>query len=434
MEKNEITKIFLPYGKGKIEVNIPKANLIGIAQCKQLPKLKDELGAINYALDHPINSPRLEQIVMPGEKVCIVVDDTTRPTPTYKLLPPLLNRLNSVGVRKNDIRIIIATGMHRPATSEEFKLLLGSDIVNNYQVVSHDSSIKKEMVYIGRSKSGNSIWINQNVINCDFKILVGYVRPHPIFGYTGGRKSIVPGVADEQTNKYNHRPEWVCRNPYCDYLNLTNNPSHEDAVDIARRVNADFILNVVLNEKKEIAKVVAGELIEAWLEAVKIVKQSVLFEVNELADVVISSPGNYPDDINLYQALPYAIVSRKQPIFKKGALMILIARCQDGLGSEQAFKVLKEAKDFSEVVNKLEKYGIKKDEHAAYAFAYFSLLHKINTMVFTEGVDDAILKELKVEPVKSLQSSIEQALQIHGTMARILVVPNSKNIIVKLRR
>lgn len=433
MSKNEITKISLPYGKSKIEVNIPKANLIGIAQCKQLPELKDELSAINYALDHPINSPYLEQIVRPGGKVCIVVDDTTRPTPTYKLLPPLLNRLNSFGVRKGDIKIIIATGMHRPATSEEFKLLLGSDIVNNYQVVSHDSSIKKEMVYVGRSKSGNPIWINQNVINCDFKILVGYIRPHPIFGYSGGRKSIVPGVANEQTNKYNHRPEWVCRNPYCDYLNLTNNPSHEDAVDIARRVNVDFILNVVLNKKKEIVKVVAGELVEAWLEAVEVVKQSVLFEVNELADVVISSPGNYPDDINLYQALPYAIVSRKQPVFKKGASMILIARCQDGLGSEQAFKILKEAKNFSEVISRLEKYGIKKDEHAAYAFAYFSLLHKINTMVFTKGVASSILKELKVEPVKSLQSSVEKAFQIHGNKARILVVPNSKNVVVKFK-
>jgi len=435
MGRNEITKIMLPYGKGKIELNIPKANLVGVAQCKQLPKLKDELSTINYALDHPINSPRIEQIVMHRKKVCIVVDDVTRPTPTYKLLPPLLDRLNSVGVTGSDIIIVIATGMHQPVTSKEIELLLGSDIANNYQVVSHNSSSKKEMVYIGRSKSGNSIWINKNVINCDFKILVGYVRPHPIFGYTGGRKSIVPGIADEQTIKYNHRPEWVCLNPYCDYLNLANNPSHEDAVDIARRVNVDFILNVVLNKKKEIVKIVAGELVEAWLEAVRVVKQSVLFEINELADVVISSPGNYPDDVNLYQALPYAIVSRKQPVFKKGALMILVAKCQDGLGSEQAFKVLREAENFSEVINKLEKYGIKKDEHVAYAFAYFSLLHKINTMVFTEGVDNATLKEIKVEPViRSLQSSIEQALQIYGKRARILVVPESKNIVVKLRK
>lgn len=433
MEKNEIIKVSLPYGKSKVELNIPKVNLIGIARSKQLPALKDELKAINYALDHPINSPHLEKVIMSGKKVCIVVDDTTRPTPTYKLLPPLLSRLNIAGVRNNDIKIIIATGMHQPATSEEFRLLLGSDIVENYQVISHDSSIKKEMTYIGQSKSGNSIWINQNVVKCDFKILVGYVRPHPIFGYSGGRKSIVPGVADEETNKYNHRPEWVCHNPYCDYLNLTNNPSHEDAVDIARRVNVDFILNVVLNKEKEIVKVVAGELVEAWLEAVKVVKQSVLFEVNELADVVISSPGNYPDDINLYQALPYAIVSRKQTVFKKGASMILVAACQDGLGSEQAFKILKESKDFSEVISRLEKHGIKKDEHAAYAFAYFSLLHKINTMVFTKGVDSSTLKEIKVEPVRSLKSSIKKAFKIHGNKARILVVPNSKNVVVKIR-
>lgn len=433
MDNNEMAEVFLPYGKSKIGVSIPKANLINIALGRKLPGIVDELSAIHYALDNPINSPILEKILLPGNKVCIIVDDATRPTPTYKLLPPLLGRLSSIGVKKSEIKIIIATGMHRPATSHELEFLLGSSIVTQYQVINHNYSNKKEMLYVGKSKSGNSIWINKHVINSDFKILLGYVRPHPIFGFTGGRKSIVPGVADEETNQFNHRPEWVCHNPYCDYLNLTNNPSHEDAVDIAKRINANFILNVVLNEKKEIVKVVAGDLIEAWLEAVKVVEKSVLFEVDELADIVISSPGNYPDDVNLYQALPYAIVSRKKPVFKKGATMILVAKCQDGLGSLQGFKLLEESEDFPEVIDKVKKFGIRKDEHFAYAFAYFSLLHKVDTMVLSEGVGFETLKKIKVHPIKTLQSSLEKAFKIHGNRARILVVPKSKNVVVRLK-
>jgi nickel-dependent lactate racemase len=433
MEARETTEIVFPYGKSSIPINIPTKNLIGVARSTQLAGLRDENAAINDALNHPINSLCLEQMISPGNKVCIIVDDITRPTPTSKLLPPLLERLHSCGLESNDITIIIATGMHSPATFQEMRLIIGPEISENYNVISHNAANKEEMVYVGKSKSGNSIWINRHVIESDLKILIGYVRPHPIFGYTGGRKSIVPGVADEETNKYNHRPEWVCHNPYCDYLNLENNPSHEDAVDIARRVKVDFILNVVLNEKKELVKVVAGELVDAWLEATEVVKRAAIFEINELADIVISSPGPYPDDINLYQALPYAIASRKHPVFKNGATMLLVAQCREGLGNEHTFDILQETEDFLQVIERLEKRGIKRDEHSMYAFAYFSLRYDIKTMAHTEGITKQTLKRLKIAPVVNLNQTIANLLRIYGPNARILAIPNSKNVIVRLR-
>jgi nickel-dependent lactate racemase len=433
MEARKMTEIVFPYGKSSIRINIPTRNLIGVARSKQLPGLRDEDAAIKDALDHPINSLCLEQMVSPGKKVCIIVDDITRATPTAKLLPPVLERLHSRGLSKDDIKIIIATGMHAPATFQEKRLIVGAEISENYNVISHDAANKEEMVYVGQSKSGNSIWINRHVIESDYKILIGYVRPHPIFGFTGGRKSIVPGVADEQTNKYNHRPEWVCRNPNCDYLNLEDNPSHEDAVDIARRVKVDFIVNVVLNEKKELVKVVAGELVDAWREATALVKRAAIFEVDELADIVISSPGPYPDDINLYQALPYAIASRKHPVFKKGATMLLVARCQEGLGNEHTFDVLRETENFAQVITRLEKQGIKRDEHFTYAFAYFSLLHNVRTMVYTEGITEQTLRSLKIAPAVNFTKTIENLLRAYGSNARILVIPNSKNVIVHFR-
>lgn len=433
MKARETTKIVFPYGKSSIGINIPARNLIGVARSEQLPGLRDEEAAIHYALDHPIHSLCLEQMASPGKKACIIVDDITRPTPTGKLLPPLLERLHSCGLANDDITIIIATGMHSPATFQEMRLIVGSKIFENYKVISHNAARKDEMVYVGESKSGNSIWINRRVIESDLKILIGYVRPHPIFGFTGGRKSIVPGVADEQTNKYNHRPEWVCHNPNCDYLNLENNPSHEDAVDIARRVKVDFILNVVLNEKKELVKVVAGELVGAWREATEAVKRAAIFEIDELADIVISSPGPDPDDINLYQALPYAIASRKHPVFKNGATMLLIAQCREGLGNEHTFDILQETENFSQVIEKLEKRGIKRDEHSMYAFAYFSLRYDIKTMVHTEGITEQTLKGLKITPVGNLNETIENLLRVYGPDARILAIPNSKNVIVHLR-
>jgi len=296
-------KLTLPYGTETIEVEIPKENLISVTPPSDLPKSKNIDEAFRNALAKPIGTPPLEKMVKKGDKIVIVIDDITRPTPSRLILEWLLKIILSQGVRKADITILVALGLHRPLTETEIRGLTGDDIFEQYRVLNHEPWNREAMTYLGQSKSGNNIWINSILAEADVKILTGLVRPHPVFGYTGGRKSILPGISDGETVLYNHRAEWHLFNTNCDNLIIEDNPAHLDALDIARRVGVDFIVNVVLNRKKEIVKVVAGDVELAWLEGVSIVDRMSLWEISEKADIIISTPGGYPSDQNLYQSL-----------------------------------------------------------------------------------------------------------------------------------
>lgn len=426
-------KVELPYGSNGLSFMIDEKNLIKIAKVDEQEKVADEIFEIKKAIENPIESKSLVEIAKGKKNAVIVVDDKTRPTPSYKIVPLIINKLHEGGIRDANIKIVVANGMHSATEVQEMVRLLGQDIVNNYEVINHDAFDKSQMVYFGDSKSGNPIWINKHVAEADIKILTGYIRPHPIYGFSGGRKSVVPGIADEETCKYTHRPEWQIYNQNCDNLIIKDNPSHLDALDISRKVGIDFIVNVVLNTRKEIVKVVAGDVEHAWMEGVKYINKAVLTEIDEAADVVISAPGNFPDDCNLYQAISAGIVSRKRPVFKKGASIIIVAECRDGIGSDSLYNNLKAINRLEEVIPRLDRGEIRKDSHLIYAYSYFATKNELDIYVVNDGVDDKALEEMFLKPCKTVEEALDKCYEKYGNNCRVLVVPFSKYSMISLK-
>ena len=425
-------KLTLPYGTTTVEVEIPAKNLISVSPPNDLPPSEDINEAFRNALGNPIGTPPLEKMVKKGDTVAIVIDDITRPTPSRLILERLLKPILARGVRKEDIVILVALGLHRPLTEREIRGLTGDDIFEQYRVLNHEPWNREAMTYLGKSKSGNNIWINSILAEADVKILTGLVRPHPVFGYTGGRKSILPGISDGETVLYNHRAEWHLFDPNCDNLVIENNPAHLDALDIAKRVGVNFIVNVVLNRKKEIVKVVAGDVEQAWREGVSIVDQMSLWEISERADIIVSTPGGYPSDQNLYQSL--AVPTRKNPVFRDGATIITATRCEDGVGEERMYEILSKAKRLEDIVESVDQGKITDYELASYAYAYFMLKHKLSYIAVTDGVSKKDLSAMFIESADSVQEAVDEAFRRQGKDARVLVIPDSKNIIPRLGR
>ncbi len=423
-------KFNLPYGSGTLDLEIPSENLITVTPPNDLPGLTNYDEAFEAAFANPIGTSLLKDIVKRGNKVVIVVDDITRPTPSELILKWILKDILAQGISAEDVTILVALGLHRSLTEKEIRVLIGDTIFEQYRVLNHEPWNREAMTYLGKSKSGNNIWINKFLAEADVKILTGLIRPHPVFGYTGGRKSVLPGVSDGETVLYNHRAEWHLHDTNCDNLIIKDNPAHLDALDIAKRVGIDFIVNVVLNRKKEIAKIVAGDVEKAWMEGVSIVDGMSLWKISEKADILISSPGGYPSDQNLYQSL--AVPTRKNPVFNDGATIITAAFCEDGIGENRMFKILSAAKRLNDIVENIDKEQITNYELASYAYAYFMLKHKLSYIAVTDGVSKKELKDMFIESADSIQEAVSEAFRRQGKDARVLVLTDSKNVIPKL--
>jgi len=283
--------VWLPYGKTEVCVRVPTRNFLGSIEPKERPGVADAKAEVERALNEPIGSGSLNEIVKAENKVAIVVDDSTRSVPSRLIIEPLLSKLNSVGVKDDSITIIFACGTHRPVSHEEAIMLLGQEIVSRIRTLSHDCRAQ-DLVYVGTThKHGTKVYVNRAFVEADTKILTGDVCFHYFAGYGGGRKSVVPGVAGEETIKKNHA---MLLDSNARVGVLEGNPVHEDMIEAARLAKVDFVLNIVLNSRGEMVKAFAGDLEQAFLEGVELVNEMYRVTVDRRADIVVVSAGGHP--------------------------------------------------------------------------------------------------------------------------------------------
>ncbi|MGM0500939.1 MAG: nickel-dependent lactate racemase [Bacillota bacterium] len=319
----------LKYGSEKVEVDLNELSDPQILHPNEREGVSNPQQEVKVNLENPIAAAPLENLVKDKtpKSVVIIVNDVSRATPYKIMLPPLLEKLHQAGVNKEDISLIIATGIHDPNTEAQNRDVFGDDIVDNYRIVSHDPD--HNLVDLGELSSGNRLYLNREVVEADLLITTGVIAPHYFAGFSGGRKSILPGVAGRESIQFNHSRMVKLIG---DLPPIEKNPISQEMIEAAKLVGVDFIINVVTNSKKEIVDVVAGDLEAAWLSGVDTSAEMYHVELDEKVDVAVVSAGGYPKDINIYQA--QKALDNADGAVKEGGTIVLLAECRAGLGEE----------------------------------------------------------------------------------------------------
>jgi nickel-dependent lactate racemase len=406
--------VWLPYGKSDVCVRIPARNLFGSIEPKEVPSVADVKAEIERSLNDPIGSKRLSEIAQPEHKIAIVVDDFTRNTPSHVMLLPMLAELNAAGVKDENVTVIFGCGTHRAVKPEEAKRLLGEEVLNRVKTVSHDCKAE-DLVFVGKTRHGNKVYVNRVFAEADVKVLVGDVGIHYYAGYGGGRKSVLPAVSGEATIHHNHA---MLLQASARTGVLEGNPVHEDMTEAARLAKVDFILNVVTNSKGEIVKAFAGDLEQAFLEATKLVDDMYRVTVDRRADIVVVSPGGYPADINLYQA--YKALDNALEVVKRGGTIIMVAECPEGHGNQVFYDWMTRLENLKKVEREVKRH-FELGGHKAY---YLLKALKSHQIVLVSSLPDYYANGVfKLKTARAVNDALRETLKNAGSQAKVWTLP-----------
>lgn len=420
-------QVRLAYGKEGLPVTLPEGLESQVIRMKPEPAVQNPRQAIDDSLHQPIESAPLSELARGRDSAVIVISDITRPVPNQEILPPMLATLEEAGIPCEKIVILIATGIHRPNVGDELIELVGEEIAHNYRIENHYSEDPDATELIGHVCGDIPVYINKFYLQADLKILTGLVELHLMAGFSGGRKAILPGIASLETMKHLHGYRMIQQDSTCNGL-LQGNPFHEAGVEVARRAGADFILNVTLNEERQITGVFAGELEAAHEKACAHIEDHALVNIDEPADIVVTCGGGYPLDQTLYQSIK-GLVGALEAV-KEGGTVILAAKNAEGAGSEafiDLLRQLKEPMDFYRLV--AGPNYVAKDQWMIQELV--NAAHHCQLLYYTEGISEDDLRDFLITPVDSVEEGLQQALQRHGDDARVLVIPEGPYVMPK---
>lgn len=404
-------KISVNYGHDSMALDIPDKNYKGTLSPKDTKELENPTLEVKKALANPIGSKKLKKLVSPKDKIVILVSDISRPCPSYILLPPILEELKEAGVSKDQITIVFGLGIHRKQTEEEKMKLVGEEVYNQIKCIDHDID---NCVKIGTTKRGNQVFIFKKVLDADFVIATGNLEFHYFAGYSGGAKAVAPAVCGRETTANNHKH---FLEPGAKAGKIKGNPIREEIEEIGEMVGIDFIVNAVLNSHKKVVKVVAGEVTNAHREGAKYIDDMFRVEIDKLADIVITSPGGYPKDIDLYQT--HKAMENAMLAVKKGGILIVVGECVDGLGEGKFADALNGKLSPQELIEELKNNFIL-GRHKASRIANINL----NSQIYlVSNLADEIKKNLFIKNYSSLEEAFSEAIKTQGENSKVLVMP-----------
>lgn len=404
-------KLEIGFGTTPQTVEIPDKNLIGVLTPNAVEITKKGEAVVRKALQNPIGTPRLTEIVKPGEKVVIIASDITRPAPSYKIIPAVLDALWEAGTDPGDVTVVFALGSHRGHTPEEMKKLVGEKVFSQVRCVDGDP---KDFVHMGVTRMGTPVDITRIVAGADRRICTGNIEYHYFAGYSGGAKAIMPGVSTRAAIQSNHSSMVL---PEAAAGRLEGNPVRMDIEEAIGFCPVDFIVNVVLDEHKEIIFAAAGHYVEAHREGCKFLDKLYLKEIDSRADIVIVSQGGAPKDLNLYQTQK-ALDNAKHAV-KKGGVVILAGSCKEGMGEEVFEEWMTQAESPESIIERIQA-DFRLGGHKAAAIA-----------LVLENADIYFVSEMKKEFVESIfmkhydtiQNALDDAFAKLGGEASVLVMP-----------
>ncbi|GAK61001.1 hypothetical protein U27_00899 [Candidatus Vecturithrix granuli] len=404
-------RISLGYAKEKIQVNIPEKNLQGVLAPNTPQVSLSEEESVRQALLNPIDSPLLKETITPGEKIVIVTSDITRPIPTAKILPFVVEQLNQAGIPDRDIAVVFGLGVHRPHTAEEQAMLVGQAM---YARLACFDSTPEDTVHLGETSRGTPIDLSRRVVEADRCICLGNIEYHYFAGVSGGMKAIMPGVSTRAAIQANHSRMVEAQ---AMAGKIEDNPVREDIDEVAQFFKVAFIVNVVLDEKKKIIKAFAGDVLQAHRAGCAYLDSLYKVEIETLADIVIVTPGGFPKDINLYQAQK-ALDNAKHAV-KKGGVIILLAACSEGLGEHVFERWLLNAPNPHFMVTEIQR-NFELGGHKAAAIA---MVMENASIFLVSEFSPEFTRKMFMTPFPDFESALRQALQEKGEHASILVMP-----------
>jgi lactate racemase len=411
-------KINIPYKKEKIELDIPEKNILDIVQGSNQVSSIDEEEIITHALESPVGSGTLSEIARGKSSASIIISDITRPCPSYKFLPRLVEELAAGGISLSNIKVIPGLGIHRRHTGDEKKKLVGDYIFNSIEVIDSDPSKAK---LIGKTSFGTPVEIFDRALESDMLIATGNIEYHYFAGYSGGAKAVMPGICSRNSIQANHG---MMLDDRAASGRTADNPVRKDIEEAGKMAGIDFIFNVILDDDKNIIDAIAGKNNEAWLEGIKKYDGIYKREVDCQADIVIVSPGGYPKDINLYQSQK-ALDNIKDIVRPKGVI-ILAAACSEGFGEDVFEQWMDQAKDCGAISKRL-KNNFVLGGHKAVAVARVISSKKV---YLCSEFDDRATEKMGFEKIENIQSYIESEIDRNKDI-KITIIPTGRYVRLK---
>jgi nickel-dependent lactate racemase len=402
-------KLQVPYGKdGKLEAEIDDRCVLGIIEPNEV-EIGDETEVIRQALANPIGSPSLKDFLKDARDVLFIVNDPTRPTPTARILDMIQD-----DIAGHKVGFIIATGIHRPPTEEEYIQIFSEKYYKKYKDVIHSHDSKRdEMVHLGTSKNGTEMKVNKRGIDAHKIVIISSVEPHYFAGYTGGRKSFLPGIAAHETIEQNHK---LALKPEACALKLKGNPVHEDMIDALSTVKKEiFTISTVLDKNHRIYAATAGDIYKSMEQAVAKAEEVFVAKIPQKADIVVSVV-KFPSDIDLYQAQKG--IDNAKYALKEGGILLLVAKCRMGIGEESFVKLLSSASSPKDALDRIEKKFVI-GYHKAAKMAEVGLWAQ--TWAVTD-LEPKLLESIFIRPFSSLQLALDEARKEKGEDAKVLVL------------
>jgi len=404
-------KVSLNYGSASMTLDIPDENYLGTLNPQDMEEIDNPINEVKRALANPIGCKKIKELVSSQDKVTILASDVSRPSPSSILLPPILEELNVAGLSNDQITIIFGLGIHRKQTEEEKKKLVGEKVYSQVKCIDHDV---EDCVKIGITKRGNEVSIFKKILDANFIIATGNLEFHYFAGFSGGAKAIAPGVCSRNTIANNHKN---FLEPGAKAGRIQGNPIREEIEEIGEMVGIDFMVNAVLNSHKKVVKVVAGDVTKAHREGAKYVNDMFRVEIDALADIVLTSPGGYPKDIDLYQT--HKAMENASLAVKKGGIIIVAGECRDGLGEGKFAQALDGKLSPQELIEELKKNFIL-GRHKASRVAK---IHLDSEIYLVSNLPTEIKSKLFIKNFNSLEEAFYQALKVKGEKAKVLVIP-----------
>ncbi len=405
---------YFKYGHSKVKVALDPGQVAGELKIREVPALTDPATAIREAIRNPIASLPLREIVKPGQTVAIIVNDPTRVANSDVIVPVLLTELNEVGIPDANVSIIFALGTHRAMTETEMIETVGAAIANRVKLYNPDCRAAEQFVHYGTTSRGTPVAFHRVVAEADHIICTGSVVHHFFAGFGGGRKAMLPGVAAYETIRRNHR---LMLDPEAIIGKLAGNPVYEDQVEGVEMHRPSFLVNVVLNEKKEFLRIFAGDYRQAHLEACQFVDSVYGAPIAEPADLVIASCGGYPKDINIYQL--QKTMDNAWGAVRDGGVVIILGECAEGSGSATYEKTMRECCTPERVEAKLRE-DFQIGAHKAYAV---TRLMKKAKFILVSTLDPDLARTLLFTPAATIEAALAQAYEIVGENPRIILMP-----------